>query len=319
MSRLLDRRTTEAIEANLGGGTPLAGTPARPSHAESDDVAADGDVRIHADASAADLSKRLGAVAFTFGRDIFLAADAPALDSPAGNRMLGHELTHVQQQRASGTSRPRRVSAPGSPAEREAARSVDMRGDPSAPAAAHTVHREVPEEEEVMTLTSETVHREVPEEEEVMTLTSETVHRQVVVDELEAPVEGTSPTAAAPTTDGSTGPAAAANPAAAALYEIAVMEKVRYVSENLQGSSPDPLAAHQALRDAAQALVALAGSYETSDPALHEGILNLRGGLLTVRETLSPLAGIERNLETGVVPYLPGMVERAAAVQGRLH
>ena len=183
MSRILEKRTTEAIEANLGGGTPLAATPTGPSHEAHDGVAANRDVRIHDDSGAADLSKRLGAVAFTFGRDIFLAADAPDLHSAAGERMLSHELTHVQQQRASGTTRPRRVSAPGSPAEREAARSVDTRGGPSAPAAAHTVHREVPEEEEVMTLTSETVHREVPEEEEVMTLTSETVHREVAIDD----------------------------------------------------------------------------------------------------------------------------------------
>ena len=85
-------------------------------------AAVESEVRIHDDTSAADLSKRLGAVAFTFGRDIFLSADAPDLRSAAGERMLGHELTHVQQQRASGTTRPRRVSAPGSPAEREAAR-----------------------------------------------------------------------------------------------------------------------------------------------------------------------------------------------------
>jgi hypothetical protein len=135
MSRMLDRRTGDAIEAASGGGEPLSGT-----HGDGDQV------RLHDDARSADLARGLGAVAFTFGRDIFLAADAPDLDSPAGSRLLSHELTHVRQQQASGTTRPRRVSAPGSPAERQAAGSGDSMGA-AAPGMPQTVHRELTEEE----------------------------------------------------------------------------------------------------------------------------------------------------------------------------
>jgi hypothetical protein len=321
MSRILDRRTAESIEANLGGGTPLTDAPGTPwSRADGADRTRAGDVRLHDDATSADLSRRLGAVAFTYGRDIFLSADAPELGSPAGERMLSHELTHVQQQYASGTTRPRRVSSPASPAEREAARAGDRAAPAGGPAMARTVHRqESPEEDELMTMTSETVHREVPEEEEVMTMTSEMVHREVAVDEVEAEVAGASPTTAAPTTGDSPAPAAPANPAAAALYETAVMAKLNFVAENLQGDRPDPLASHRALRDAATALEALGGAYTTSDPALHEAIMGVRNGILVVREVLSPMAGVTRDLRNDVVPMLPGMVENGAEIKARLH
>jgi hypothetical protein len=97
------------------------------------------------------------------------------------------------------------------------------------------------------------------------------------------------------------------------------MAKLRFVSENLSGDRPDPLASHRALRDAATALDGLAGAYTTSDPALKETILKVHNGILTVREVLSPMAGITRDLKKDVVPMLSGMVESGAEIKSRLH
>jgi hypothetical protein len=486
MSRLLDRRTSDAIEAQLGAGEPLATSPG-----------AGGDVRLHDDAAAADLSRRLGAVAFTFGRDIFVAADAPDLSSPAGSRLLGHELTHVRQQQASGATRPRRVSAPGSPAEREAA-AAGARGAERASAGPQTVHRQaMPEEDE-----------------EVMTMPADTVHRQISIDELEVAVEGaesspdaaeveageattdepadeqvpaqgqswdasidanigaalaamrqqppdaraayeavgaamasvdvvaegfqttdaysyvkreqilrlrsylltlrnsigphvgitvpfgtitdnlavtlsdarilgssmggsangeptTAPTEGSPTTtggeaqtgpatvepagpgqttdetgrgtsgtgptdaglanggpatatsegaatDGSAGSAGPANAAADALYQVAVMEKVRFADYSLQGDSPDALAAHGSLGEAAEALLALARTYAASDPALAESVRATRNGIIAVYEMLAPMAGIERSL-SDILPVMQGAIARVVELRGQLH
>ncbi|MBT0961754.1 eCIS core domain-containing protein [Denitromonas iodatirespirans] len=59
-----------------------------------------GDVRIHADASAAASAQALDAHAYTTGRHVVLSRDAPSLDSASGKQLLAHELTHVVQQRS---------------------------------------------------------------------------------------------------------------------------------------------------------------------------------------------------------------------------
>jgi hypothetical protein len=307
MSRLLDQRTTETIEANLGGGKPLAAAPGSTrSGADGGGRADAAEVRIHDDTTAADLSRRLGAVAFTYGRDIFLSADAPELGSPAGERMLGHELTHVQQQRTSGITRPRRVSTPGSPAEREAARAADGSAGAATHAPAHTVHRE-----------------EMPEE-EIMTMTSETVHREVAIDEIEAEVA--SPTTGTPTTATPTGtgtgadaqPATPANPAASALFQVAVTDKIRFASDNLQSDKPDAKAAYEAFREARVALRAVTGTYESSDPQLHAKMLVFGNAMAAVLEMLGPLAGVKRSLPD-VAATVPRFVTEAAEIGGLLH
>lgn len=55
-------------------------------------------VRIHRGPEAARLNQRLHARAFTHGADIFVGDRQPDLESPAGQRLLHHELTHVIQQ-----------------------------------------------------------------------------------------------------------------------------------------------------------------------------------------------------------------------------
>lgn len=66
-----------------------------------------GDVRLHTDSSAAQLSRSLNARAFTAGRDIFFGAEEYAPQTVEGKRLIAHELTHVLQQGA-GSSMIRR-------------------------------------------------------------------------------------------------------------------------------------------------------------------------------------------------------------------
>lgn len=55
-------------------------------------------VRVHADSSSAEMSKRLDAEAFTFGNNIFFNSGRYAPDRPDGRHLLAHELAHVVQQ-----------------------------------------------------------------------------------------------------------------------------------------------------------------------------------------------------------------------------
>jgi len=55
-------------------------------------------VRVHADARAADLSRKLGAEAFTYGSHIYFGAGKFDEKSRSGNELLAHELTHTIQQ-----------------------------------------------------------------------------------------------------------------------------------------------------------------------------------------------------------------------------
>jgi Domain of unknown function (DUF4157) len=57
------------------------------------------DVRVHTGAEASRSAAAVSALAYTVGSEVVLGPGSPALDSPAGKRMLAHELTHVVQQR----------------------------------------------------------------------------------------------------------------------------------------------------------------------------------------------------------------------------
>ncbi len=57
-----------------------------------------GDVRVHTDARAAESARAVGALAYTFGRNIFFANGRYAPATTEGTRLLAHELTHVIQQ-----------------------------------------------------------------------------------------------------------------------------------------------------------------------------------------------------------------------------
>ena len=55
-------------------------------------------VRIHADARAAELSRSLNAKALTMGKDILFGPGQYSPETPTGRKLLAHELTHVVQQ-----------------------------------------------------------------------------------------------------------------------------------------------------------------------------------------------------------------------------
>lgn len=83
-----------------GGGRPLPGT-ARDFFEPRLGADLSG-VRVHTDAAASRTASRLGARAFTAGSDIAFAPGEYRPESPEGQRLLAHELTHVLQQDAAG-------------------------------------------------------------------------------------------------------------------------------------------------------------------------------------------------------------------------
>lgn len=93
-----DPATEQAVKDELSGGSPMAADVAgffgRRFGANF------GDVRIHTDARAANLSTRLGARAFTYGRHVFFNAGQYNPDSEDGAKLIAHELTHTIQQQA---------------------------------------------------------------------------------------------------------------------------------------------------------------------------------------------------------------------------
>ncbi len=97
-ANVADAGTEEAVKKEMTGGTPMA-----------PDVAAFfgrrfkanfGDVRIHTDGKAANLSTRLGARAFTYGRHVFFNTGQYNPDTEDGSKLIAHELTHTIQQQA---------------------------------------------------------------------------------------------------------------------------------------------------------------------------------------------------------------------------
>ncbi len=62
-------------------------------------------VRVHADAAAAQSARDIGAHAYTVGRDVVFAEGRFAPETSAGRRLLAHELTHVAQQSEGGERR----------------------------------------------------------------------------------------------------------------------------------------------------------------------------------------------------------------------
>ncbi len=84
------------LAARQGAGAPL---PHDTRAVMEQHLGADFDqVRVHTDPEAGQISRQLGAQAFTHGQDIYVGAGAPRPASTDGQRLLAHELTHVVQQ-----------------------------------------------------------------------------------------------------------------------------------------------------------------------------------------------------------------------------
>jgi len=113
----------QRLQAARGGGRPLdEGLGARVGGALGADFSG---VRVHTGPAADDLSRSLGAMAFTTGSDIFFSQGAYQPETHSGQTLLAHELTHVVQQGAAISSQApaRRAAAdqaayePGPPAD----------------------------------------------------------------------------------------------------------------------------------------------------------------------------------------------------------
>lgn len=92
----LDEGATGAIESARGGGSALDSGVRREMEAGFGHSL--GDVRIHTDARADELSRQMSARAFTTGRDIFFARGEYDPTSAAGRHTLAHELAHTVQE-----------------------------------------------------------------------------------------------------------------------------------------------------------------------------------------------------------------------------
>jgi hypothetical protein len=58
-----------------------------------------GDVKIHTDKTSQDTANNLNAEAFTYGKDIYFAQDKYNPETTGGKALIGHELTHIAQQK----------------------------------------------------------------------------------------------------------------------------------------------------------------------------------------------------------------------------
>lgn len=116
-----------------------------------------GDVRVHTDAQADHSARSINAQAYTVGTDVVFRTGAYQPDTPTGQRVLAHELTHVVQQKSgpvSGTPAAGgiRLSDPLDPFEQAATQSAAAVMAPSPTVAeasgAAAVQRAGTEEEE---------------------------------------------------------------------------------------------------------------------------------------------------------------------------
>lgn len=113
---------TSQINSVRGRGMPLAPDLATQMSSSLGDSF--GDVRVHTDGLADSLARSVQARAFTTGADIFFAQGEYRPQSSSGRELLGHELTHVVQQRGAPITGEMRVSSPGDAMEREAERAA---------------------------------------------------------------------------------------------------------------------------------------------------------------------------------------------------
>jgi hypothetical protein len=81
-----------------GGGQPL--DPLTRTTMESGLGADFSDVRVHTDGAASSSAAAVQAHAYTVGNEVVFQAGRYQPETPAGQRMLAHELTHVVQQRS---------------------------------------------------------------------------------------------------------------------------------------------------------------------------------------------------------------------------
>lgn len=93
----------QRIGSRKGSGNPL---PAETRAFMEPRFGADfSSVRVHTDGEADQISRAVGAQAFTHGRDLYFSHGSYTPASSAGKRLLAHELTHVIQQNGAAVQR----------------------------------------------------------------------------------------------------------------------------------------------------------------------------------------------------------------------
>jgi hypothetical protein len=106
---MVPKEVQEYLDASRGKGGPLP-EKARKSFEAKYQRPFD-DVTIHDDAAADDAAKRIDALAFTRGTDIYFRSGAYDPESAEGKKLLAHELAHVVQQRPGVNRRVQRKAA----------------------------------------------------------------------------------------------------------------------------------------------------------------------------------------------------------------
>ncbi len=172
----LDEDTSNSIQNSRGGGQPI---DERVAARSEDVIGADfSDVRVHTNATADQLSRKLNARAFTTGNDIFFREGEYAPNTQSGDKLLAHELTHVAQQSSDGNStvQPQRVNDPADQSEVEADKNADLVTSQSS----ESVQRLEEEDEVAQLKEDEEDVAQLKEDEEIQTkLQRETVEDEV--------------------------------------------------------------------------------------------------------------------------------------------
>ena len=96
-SNLAPKNVAKGIKKTKGKGKPLS--PKSKEEMEASFGTDFSEVVIHTDEEAEDMSQRLGAQAFTHGKDIYFNKDKYHPETESGTRLLAHELAHVIQQK----------------------------------------------------------------------------------------------------------------------------------------------------------------------------------------------------------------------------
>jgi hypothetical protein len=179
VSRMLDDEPASPVldVVGKGGGRPLE--PETRTFMESRLGQDFGDVRLHTDGAAGESARAINAQAYTVGSDIVFQSGRYEPQTPTGQRVLAHELTHVVQQRSGpvdGTPAGGgiQISDPSDRFEQAAEQSADLvmsAGPPAAataassPAAPLSAQREEDDSEE-LSAQALAVQRQEEEEDE---------------------------------------------------------------------------------------------------------------------------------------------------------
>jgi hypothetical protein len=234
-----------------------------------------GQVRVHADAEADQLSRAVNARAFTAGQDIFFRAGAYDPTTAEGTRLLAHEAAHTVQERGGearhGAQAPITVSQPTDHAEIEA----------DAAAAALTSGQRVP------ALASTAGYK-----------SNAVIHR----DDAEKP-ELDPPENAKKAAEGASAPP---NPMIIGMFKTGVVAQIDAAHANLGEKAPNIPGATTHLSGAAEVLHSMADSARTDgNEALAANCSNARNILAAEGVALDahigikvPLSDIRDNLDT---------------------